>query len=71
VAWTAALHDDYGERCRWSRQYPADDDGTRRLASDAIALLQSFQLVARTPGGWRPRPAIARFAAAAPRFGTP
>lgn len=71
VAWMAALHADYGERCRWSRQYPAGDDGVRRLAEGAMGLLESFRLVTRAAGGWRPRPAIARFAPAAPRLGAP
>ena len=43
AGWMAALHADYGERCRWSRQYPAGDDGTRRLAVDAMGLLESFR----------------------------
>lgn len=71
VGWTAALQADYGERCRWSRQYPADHDGARRLARDAMALLESFRLVARTAGGWRARPAIARFAPSAPTAAVP
>ena len=71
VAWTAALQADYGERCRWSRQYPPGDDGARRLAGDAMALLESFRLALRTPRGWRPRAAIARFAPAAPPAGVP
>jgi hypothetical protein len=58
---------DYGERCRWRQDYMAPgEDGAALLADDAMRLLASFHLVARTPGGWRPRPAIARFAAAAP-----
>jgi uncharacterized protein (TIGR02678 family) len=71
VGWMAALHADYGERCRWSRRYPAGDDGIRRLAADAMELLESFRLVTRTAAGWRPRPAIARFAPAAPPLGAP
>jgi uncharacterized protein (TIGR02678 family) len=71
VDWAAALQADYGERCRWSRQYPADHDGARRLAFDAMALLESFRLVARTATGWRVRPAIARFAPSAPAAGVP
>lgn len=64
---TAALIADYGERCRWRQDYMAPgEDGAALLADDAMRLLASFHLVARTPGGWRPRPAIARFAAAAP-----
>lgn len=66
AAWMAGLQADYGERCHWSRQYPPGDDGSRRLAEDAMALLESFRLVARTARGWRPRAAIARFAPAAP-----
>ena len=71
VAWTAALQADYGERCRWSRQYPPGDDGARRLAFDAMAVLEAFRLAARTVRGWRPRAAIARFAPAAPPAGVP
>lgn len=71
AAWTAALQADYGERCRWSRQYPPGGDGSRRLAEGAMALLESFRLVVRTARGWRPRAAIARFAPAAPPAGVP
>jgi hypothetical protein len=36
-----------------------------------MVLLESFRLVARTAGGWRPCAAIARFAPAAPPVGVP
>ncbi len=71
LAWTAALMSDYGELCHWSRQYPPDDDGVRRLADDAMALLESFRLVTRIEGGRLARPAIARFAPEAARAGVP
>jgi len=71
VSWTAALMADYGEPCHWSRMYPASEDGARRLAGDAMALLLSFRLVCRGAAGFRPRPAIARFAPTAPRMGVP
>lgn len=64
---TAALMDDYGERCHWSKQYPPGEEGAARLAADALDLLAAFGLVARTQRGWRPRPAIARFTPAPPR----
>jgi uncharacterized protein (TIGR02678 family) len=66
------LHRDFGEPCHWSKQYPADDEGCRRLAFDALRLLEAFGLVERLAPtqdlafGWRLRPAIARF-----RPGTP
>jgi uncharacterized protein (TIGR02678 family) len=63
---TRALHRDFGERCHWSKQYPADEDGCSRLAQDALGLLESFGLVLREGDAWRIRPAIARF-----RPGTP
>jgi uncharacterized protein (TIGR02678 family) len=64
---TAALMADYGQRCRWRQDYmAAGEEGAALLAGDAMGLLAAFHLVARMPGGWRPRPAIARFAPAAP-----
>lgn len=57
----------FGERCDWSAPYRQDDVGPRALAADALALLARFDLCRQvTPGRWSPRPAIARFAAAAP-----
>lgn len=66
VALTRLLHQDYGERCRWSHQYPLDDDGCERLTREAMRLLEAFGLVLPVEDGWRARPAIARF-----RPGTP
>jgi uncharacterized protein (TIGR02678 family) len=66
LSLTRALHRDFGERCHWSKQYPADEDGCSRLARDALSLLESFGLVLREGDTWRIRPAIARF-----RPGTP
>ncbi len=63
---TQRLHHDFGERCHWSKQYPADDEGCARLADESLDLLERFGLVSRAEGGWRVRPAIARF-----RPGTP
>lgn len=63
---TRELIDAYGERCGWSTPYREQDGGAAALAADALALLRRFGLVARSGGGWRPRPAIARFAPAAP-----
>lgn len=64
---TAALMADYGKRCRWSQQYmEIGADGARLLAADAMHLLAAFGLVRHAPEGWQPRPAIARFAPAAP-----
>lgn len=56
----------YGTRCGWSEPYRQDPAA---LARDALALLERFGLVARRPDGWQPRPAIARFAPAAPGAG--
>jgi uncharacterized protein (TIGR02678 family) len=67
VALISDLLADYGDRCHWSQQYVGEDEGAERLAEDALALLESFGLVARTANGWKPRPAIARFVPAAPR----
>lgn len=76
----AALLATYGERCGWSAVYrdggSTGRDGTPsagavQLARDAVTLLARFRLVARRPGGWQPRPAIARFAAAAPQRTAP
>ena len=60
VALVAELRDAYAQRCSWAQSY-CDDDGTA-LATDALDLLVRFGLVARDGDGWRPRPAIARFA---------
>lgn len=67
---TAELIDQVGRRCRWSGQYLESDRGAESLTADALGLLARFGLVARVPGGWVPRPAIARFAPAAPTRGT-
>jgi len=61
LALTRALHRDFGESCHWSKQYPADDDGCRRLCAEALDLLEGFGLVSSTASGWRVRPAVARF----------
>ena len=66
IALTAELMASYGDRCGWSATYMADKSGAACLAADAMALLHGFGLVARDAGGWRPCPAIARFAPAAP-----
>lgn len=66
TAWCAELLADYGTRCRWSTTYRGADCGDALLADDAFALLERFGLVARADGGWRPRPAIARYAPGAP-----
>lgn len=57
---------DYAERCGWSKQYLDGEPGIRQLASDAMAFLSMFALAGRISGGWRIRPAIARFTPAAP-----
>jgi uncharacterized protein (TIGR02678 family) len=71
IELTRMLHRDFGERCGWSKAYPADDDGCTRLADEAMQLLLAFALVARDGDGdgWRPRPAIARFRPGAPARG--
>jgi uncharacterized protein (TIGR02678 family) len=67
---TAELIAVYGKRCGWSAVYrEAGSAGAAHLARDALGLLARFHLVARRAGGWQPRPAIARFAAAAPGRG--
>lgn len=63
---TAELMAAYAQRCGWSGAYRERDDGAARLAGDALALLARFGLVEPADGGWRPRPAIARFAPAEP-----
>lgn len=65
-ATTRRLIDAYGQRCGWSNAYRESDDGAAQLAAEALALLARFGLVARADGGWRPRPAIARYAPAEP-----
>lgn len=64
-ALVGELVDAYAQRCGWRQAY-RDTAGQRTLAADAMALLAAFQLVEGVDGGWRPRPAIARFAAADP-----
>lgn len=66
IAWCAELLADYGTRCRWSGTYRGVDGGDALLADDAFALLARFGLVTRADGGWRPRPAIARYAPGTP-----
>ncbi len=60
VRLVAELRGAHAQRCNWAAAY-RDDDGAA-LAADAVALLARFGLVAAVDGGWRPRPAIARFA---------
>lgn len=64
--WTARLAADVGTRCGWRAAYTDGPNGAQELAGDALALLVRFGLVRRAPGGWQPRPALARFAPAAP-----
>jgi uncharacterized protein (TIGR02678 family) len=66
VALTGELVATYGRRCGWSVAYLDADGGAAQLATDAVALLHRFGLVSRCETGWLARPAIARFAAAAP-----
>ena len=66
AALMTALIDGYARRCGWSRAYLESPHGPEDLAADALALLHRFGLVARSGDGWVARPAIARFAAAAP-----
>lgn len=66
AASTSVLLEAVGRRCGWSAAYLDDDRGAERLVEDALALLARFGLVVRRPAGWEPRPAIARFAPAAP-----
>jgi hypothetical protein len=46
---------------RWAKVY-RDEDGPRRLASDAVAVLVGFRLVEVRSGLVRPLPAAARYA---------
>jgi uncharacterized protein (TIGR02678 family) len=64
VALIAALQVDFGEPCRWSKEYGAD--GGEQLAAEALELLEGFGLVMRAQDGVRIRPAIARFRPTAP-----
>ena len=66
VALTGELIGAVGRRSGWSAAYVDDEHGPERLTADALALLERFALAARSPGGWEPRPAIARFAPTAP-----
>jgi len=59
-----ALIDDYGERC-FSREFRTRADAPM-LTAQVLELLSAFNLVQREDEGWRPRPAIARFAPEAP-----
>ncbi len=59
-----------GERRKYfSDQYRNVADGARRMADEAVALLESFGLAARTAGGVRVRPAANRYAATDAREG--
>jgi hypothetical protein len=69
VSRTRDLVADYGGRCHWSKQFVSEDGGSVQLAENAMALLEAFGLVTRGEVGWRLRPAIARFAPAAPEPG--
>lgn len=71
VALTAGLIQDYAARCGWSKQYLEAEAGARRLAGDALALLEGFDLVVRQGQAWQARPALARFAPAAPAWEAP
>ncbi len=62
----SSLMEDYGGRCRWSKQYLEAEGGAARLAHDAAALLEGFNLIRRADDGWRARPALARFVPRAP-----
>jgi uncharacterized protein (TIGR02678 family) len=62
TALAASLLADVGQECGWSLQYA---ERPAQLAADALGFLASFGLAERTASGWRPRPALARFAAAA------
>ncbi|MBL8915428.1 MAG: TIGR02678 family protein, partial [Archangium sp.] len=64
------LHDDFGARCGWSKQFPANDDGCARLAVEALKLLEAFGLVVQHGDAWQPRPAIARFRPGTPSWRT-
>jgi uncharacterized protein (TIGR02678 family) len=67
VAVISDLMTDYGEQCHWSQQYSGGRDGPRALAHDAMALLAQFCLFQQGDDGrYQLRPAIARFAPAAP-----
>lgn len=64
-ALVGRLCEDYGRRCGWRKEY-LEEDGARRLTIHTLEFLASLQLVRKEPEGWRPLPAIARFAAAPP-----
>lgn len=66
IAITRKLQTDFGQSCKWSKLYPADEDGCLRLTIDAMRLLEGFGLVTELPDGWKARPAIARFCPGAP-----
>ncbi|HUG83419.1 MAG TPA: TIGR02678 family protein [Euzebya sp.] len=65
TAIVGELVEAYADRCGWRQAY-RDAAGQRSLAAEALELLAAFQLVDPVAGAWRPRPAIARFAAADP-----
>jgi uncharacterized protein (TIGR02678 family) len=68
VAWdevlarTGALRAEHAGR--WSREYEDGAPGTKRLARDAMAVLEDFGLAARCEGGFVARPTAARFSPA-------
>jgi uncharacterized protein (TIGR02678 family) len=57
-----ALRAEHGER--WSKEHEPGAAGSRRLALEALAVLEGFGLAEHTGERWRARPAAARFAAA-------
>lgn len=63
------LFEDFSERCHWSKAYSGDEHGIAALTEDAMGLLEAFGLAAPDADGWCARPAIARFAPAAPSPG--
>lgn len=56
------LIEGFAETCGWTKAYPADEAGARHLTDDALSLLERFRLVEPVEGGYRARPAVARFA---------
>ncbi len=67
VVLMAQLIEAFGRTCGWSAAYLDGEHGARSLAADALDLLHRFGLVTPRPGGWQPRPALARFAPAPTR----
>lgn len=63
VRLVGQLQEEYAEISNWSQEYPPTAEGARRLATDALELLEGFGLVARAgDAAWVARPPIARFA---------